>query len=437
MKRVVILVLAFAMFLCSTGCAKGGEVAESTATTENTVVPTESVIAVMTPEVTVPEATEPPEPVAKPEPEIPGVWTVNAVVSVSFFSYPDGTIVGSIPAGSTVEVLGWTERYAKVNYEGREGYVLAGYLMPGDSSYMTRALSTVRTGNLYTYWDMVEDIRSLKKQYPTLVTTSSLGTTELGRDIPMLCIGNLDAEYHVLIQGAIHGREHLTAWVVMAMADYWLGHGIWNYGDVCYHIIPMVNPDGVIISQTQTLNDEQKAMYATDRAKGYTVKSEYGYAQDWKANGKGVDLNRSFPSGWDPIDDRDGPSSERYKGIKPFSAVEAIALRDYTYAYDFDATISYHSSGSIIYYEYGKKEPVNSQSKALGLAVSEISGYRMANSVGVGGAGYKDWAMDELGIPSLTIEIGSGDSPLNSTESYSTFVRNIGVLPAIATWLQE
>ena len=90
----------------------------------------------------------------------------------------------------------------------------------------------------------------------------------------------------------------------------------------------------------------------------------------------------------------------------------------------------------MIYYAYGNKKEVNRQSKSLGKAVCEVSGYVLAGSNGVSGAGYKDWAIDVLEIPSLTIEIGRDSSPLAEREIYSTFVRNIRVLPAIARWLQ-
>ena len=433
MKRFLAL---FLLLVCLPGCQSQNIPPNEPTAPSQAVATTVEIPQFTAPEPTEPKESLPAEPIVKEEPAIPSEWVVNGYVSVPMRSYPDGMVTENIPKDGIVELLGWTERYAKIKYNGNEGYVLAGYIMPADESYFALCLNTVKPTYLYTYWDMVADVNTLKKQYPTMVSTTSLGTSELGKDIPVLRIGKLDARYHVLLQGAVHGREHLTAWLLMAMADYWLAHGILNYGDVCYHIVPMVNPDGVTISQTQAINDKLYLIYLSDKNNGYTVKSVSGYAVDWKANGKGVDINRNFPSGWEQIDDRDGPSSERYKGVKPFSALEAAALRDYTLANSFDVTVSYHSSGSIIYYEYGKKEPVNSQSKALGQAVNQVSGYRMANSVGVGGAGYKDWAMEELGIPSLTVEIGSGDSPLNPTESYSTFVRNVGVLPAIAGWLQ-
>ena len=59
------------------------------------------------------------------------------------------------------------------------------------------------------------------------------------------------------------------------------------------------------------------------------------------------------------------------------------------------------------------------------------------NSSTVSGAGYKDWVMDALEIPSITIEIGVGDSPLEMREIYSIFVRNLQVFPTVAKWVQN
>lgn len=369
-------------------------------------------------------------------PAIPTTWSANCNEYISLRSDPGGEVIAKIPKGATMELHSWDGKYAKVSYKGREGYVLTNYIMPEDDSYFTECLDTVAPTNVYSYEQMIADMKTLKQQYPDVVSVASIGTTELGRDIPVIRIGDLNGRYHVLLQGAIHGREHLTAWLLMATADYWLDHGILGYGDVCYHIIPMTNPDGVIISQTGTLSDAQHDIYLSDKQNGYTTRSESSYATLWKANGEGIDINRNFPAGWELIDDRTGLSSQQYQGTMPFSASEAVALRDYTLKYAFDATISYHATGSLIYYSYGDKETVNTQSKSLARAVKEISGYDLASSNGIDGAGYKDWVIDELEIPSLTIEIGCEEAALAEREIYSIFVRNYRVLPAIARWLQ-
>ena len=369
-------------------------------------------------------------------PAIPTLWSANCNAYISLRDVPGGAVIAEIPKGAAVELQSWEGKYAEVTYRGMEGYVLTNYIMPEDASYFAETLDTVVPTNVYSYEQMMKDMDTLRNQYPDEVTVSSIGTTELGRDIPVIRLGDLNARYHVLLQGAIHGREHLTAWLLMATADYWLDHGILGYSDVCYHMIPMTNPDGVIISQTGLLNDAQYEIYLSDKENGYTTRSESSYAERWKANGEGIDINRNFPAGWELIHDRPGPSSQKYQGTKPFSAAEAVALRDYTLKFAFDATVSYHATGSLIYYSYGNQEPVNTKSKSLAKAVREISGYDLASSNGIDGAGYKDWVMEQLGIPSLTIEIGCEEAALAQREIYSIFARNYRVLPAVARWLQ-
>ena len=368
-------------------------------------------------------------------PANPTQWTPICDEYISIYDAPYGKGIATIPKGGIATLLDWNNKYIKVRYNNTQGYALTSYMMPCDDSYMSKCLDTVKVTGRYTYNQMVADMNALKRRHPNAVTVSSIGASELGRDIPVLRIGNINAKHHILLQGAIHGREHLTAWLLMALADYWLDHGILSYGNICYHIIPMANPDGVTISQTQTLNDAQREIYLSDKASGFTAQYESVYASTWKANALGVDINRNFPSGWDAIDHRQGPSSELYQGTQPFSSAEAAALRDYTLQYPFGATVNYHATGSIIYYEYGDKQPVNSQSKSLARTISGVSGYNLVGSSGIDGAGYKDWVMDELGIPSVTVEIGAGIAPLTRNETYTTFVRNVNVLPAIARWL--
>lgn len=372
------------------------------------------------------------------EPAVPKVWEANCNEYISLRKTAGSSeVIMKIPTGATVALQSWSGRYAKVYYGEKEGYVLSSYIKPEDQSYFSSALSTVTLNAVYTYEQMQSDISQLVQKYPETLSVSSIGASELGRDIPVLRIGHEDARYHVLFQGAIHGREHMTAWLLMALTDYWLANDIQDYGDVCYHIIPMVNPDGVTISQTGTLSEQQEAIYQQDKEKGYTSLGRADYAAAWKANALGTDLNRNFPAGWENITVREAASSEKYRGGCAFSAVETQCLRDYTLRYAFDATISYHASGSLIYYEYGTNESVNQESQNLAETVKKVTGYPLEDSSSVDGAGYKDWTIDFLGIPSLTIEVGCEDTPLAQRELYSIFVRNRTVFPEVARWLQK
>lgn len=366
---------------------------------------------------------------------VPTDWVANCLEFISLRPSPDAEeVLGRIPAAASLELLGWSGKYARVFTESGTGYVLSSYIMPADAGYLQSCLSVVEPTAVYTHDQMLADLEALAQQYSN-VELDSIGTSELGRDIPVLRIGDRDAAHHVLLQGAMHGREHMTAWLLTAMAEDWLARGL--SADICWHIIPMTNPDGVTISQTQKLTDEQTQIYHRDQLQGNAGTDQAEYAARWKANGLGVDINRNFPAGWGLIDDRTEASSQKYRGESPFSAAEARALRDYTLAYDPDVTISYHAQGSEIYYEYGDRQPVNDRSESLGRAVSEVTGYPIQGSSGLDGAGYKDWVMDELGISSLTIEVGCEDAPLALREIYSVFIRNRDVMSAVAQWLDD
>ena len=370
----------------------------------------------------------------------PEIWEANCSDYISLRSRPNvgAPTLAYIPNGGSFELLDWDRKFARVRYQGQEGYVFSQYIWPQTKLWSHEILKTVPLTDQYSYEQMLLNMDTFVQKYPELVEKDSIGLSELGREIPVLRIGREDAAHHVLLQGAIHGREHMTAWLLMAMVDYWLENGMEELtADTCYHIIPMANPDGVVLSQTARMTDRVWQIYSDDRAQGYAGDDALDYMANWKANGLGVDLNRNFPAKWEGISNqRPGHSSEMFQGYEPFSAAETRALRDYTLAREWDATISYHSSGSLILSEFGVEEPVNTDSRSFAQALAAVSGYTVASSIGLTGGGYKDWVMEELGIPSVTFEIGCDGTVLEYKELFSTFSRNCGVLWAVHQWLQ-
>lgn len=371
------------------------------------------------------------------DPSVVSTWYPNCNEYIGMLAGPDydAAFLTRINLGEPVTLLGWDRFFAFVDYKGQQGYVVAAFIKPADQMNPEN-LDVVQVTDTYTYEQLVADANALQAMYPNLIQTGSIGKTELGRDIPLIILGDPNANYQVLLQGAIHAREHMTAWLLMSMAEYWAGEGLAGCEDTCFHIIPMMNPDGVTLAQTGVLTDLQMKIYRRDRARGFTSAGVKEYAAVWKANGLGVDLNHSFDAGWENTHCVGEPSSMNYNGKAPFDASEARALRDYTLAHDLDVTISYHSHGSVIYYEYGNKVAVNAASESLAIAAEAVTGYVIMDSSGVGAAGYKDWCMDALQIPSLTLEIGSYPAPSKFRETYNTYVRNLNILPAIVTWLQ-
>lgn len=379
-----------------------------------------------TTEATTPEEEKIPEPVS--------FWNPICNEYITFFASTAGDAVGKVPRDATVGLLNWDGRYARVVYDGQVGYVYSNCLKPVDADYFSNYLNILTPTTNYTYDQMLTDMQKMQTSNPQLISVSSIGKTEMDRDIPVMVVGDPNAKYQILVQGAMHGREHFTAWIAMAMIDCILKQGELP-GDVCYHIIPMTNPDGVIISQTGKLEEEQMVVYEMDLEYGYVYYNITGYATQWKANALGEDINRNFIVGWIPSDERNEPSSEKYRGSAPFSTPEAQALRDYTIGHTFHTTLSLHSYGNVLYYQYGTKEPVNRLSFSLAQAVQGVTGYVPTANDNTSGAGYKDWVMDELGIPSLTIEIGASTVPIPQQDIYNSFDRCRDLLPTVYKWL--
>lgn len=379
-------------------------------------------------------------------PGAPMLWTPNCKEYISLRAKPDvrSTAVERIYKGAAVTLLGWEDTFAKVDYEGTVGYVLANYIMPMDEGNFIDQLYDIQLTETYSYDDVMFDIEWLMEEFPELVEMEIIGQSSQGVDIPVIRVGNPEAEHNVLIHASIHGREHATGWMMMALLSRALARDDAYLQDVCFHVIPMANPDGVAISQNETLDDTQNVIYQQDKALKYTKEKKSMYASHWKANYQGVDLNRNFPAGWENLKNRNYPSFQWFGGNQPFTTSETKALRDYTQAHTFEATVSMHASGCLVYYGFGDKQPANKDSQSLAKALCDMNGYTAMGTSSTDGGGYKDWAIDSLGIPSVTMEIGativndgSDPVPLQERDLYGTFARNIRMLEVLANWVME
>ncbi len=301
----------------------------------------------------------------------------------------------------------------------------------------------VQPADKYSFTQMEEDIRSLKQRYGEKLQVSQIGTSRDGRAIYELVIGNPNAPKHVLFQGAIHGREYMIPLIMMtqaemALANYDSGH--YNgralsetFDQVALHMVPMVNPDGVTISQfgleslwSEASRQAVRDSYASDTASGRTSRSLDEYLKYWKANGFGTDLNQNYPSDWESLTTTaTGPSYAGYKGETPLCEPENQALASLTESRSWAATVSYHSMGNIIYWDTVNNQ-VGEASRQLAQMVSAVSGYRLDNSQGKGG--YKDWVQTKANpIPSVTVEVGSVPCPMPLSEFAGAWQQNRSV----------
>lgn len=270
---------------------------------------------------------------------------------------------------------------------------------------------------LPTYESICSQIDTLCRQFP-FISQKNVGKSVLGRDIPMLKTGGGDDP--VLYVGGFHGSEWITSALLLRFA-WELCTALYSGGTIAgvdcrramlgrsIYIIPCLNPDGVEIS----LNGSSSA----GELKSEVERISAGDTAHWKANARGVDLNRNFDAGWhisrqlELAAGINAPASTRYGGEKPFSEPETAALAALCRSVDFRHVIAFHSQGEEIYWKYGDSTPKKSALIARVFAAS--SGYELRSPENIAShAGFKDWFIEQFSRPGFTVEVGRGKNPL-------------------------
>jgi g-D-glutamyl-meso-diaminopimelate peptidase len=83
----------------------------------------------------------------------------------------------------------------------------------------------------------------------------------------------------------------------------------------------------------------------------------------------------------------------------------------YTKFYDIDVTVSLHTQGEEIYWQYPNRNPQGAQELAQRFAAA--SGYKLEEVPPESAyAGYRDWFIETFNRPGFTIECGLGENPL-------------------------
>lgn len=278
----------------------------------------------------------------------------------------------------------------------------------------------------YEYETMVKEIRELLHTYKENIWLDSLGKSFDSREIYRIIVGNKTAEKKILFVGTIHGREYMTAKLLVKHTENFLQYICKNRRkvfDVAVHVVPMVNPDGVALCHRGIEGIRGKEW------KEKLLEMKENEFIRWKSNARGVDLNRNFDAFWEEYScEEKGPSSEKYKGAYPESEVETKALTRLTRKEKFQVTVSYHSSGEVIYWDFGQQGKLREDTKKLAKVIGDTTGYEVIDGWDkTDPAGYKDWALLKMKIPSVTIEIGKGESPLLENEFPEIWEKNKNV----------
>ncbi|RGZ01858.1 M14 family zinc carboxypeptidase [Clostridium sp. AM58-1XD] len=303
---------------------------------------------------------------------------------------------------------------------------------PNDISLKESSNPIVKVAGKYSYEQMAGDISRLQSRYGGRMRVGSFGTSLDGRALYEITIGNPGASKHVMIQAGIHGREHMTPLLVMKQLEtaleFWdtanyEGQPISSMLDqVQVHFLPMVNPDGVSVSQqglmglhSYDLQQIIKEGHGKDMEESRTATPFELYLPYCKGNGRGVDLNVNFPAKWEQITTSPGHASYTgYKGEKPGSEPESAGLMKLADSRSWSASVSYHSRGEVIYWDFDGNK-VKEQSRELAKVFAEQTGYQILGANGKGG--FKDWMqIKENPVPSITVETGTAECPMPVSE---------------------
>lgn len=266
---------------------------------------------------------------------------------------------------------------------------------------------------VYSYEDMTRDLKEIAWKYRGKASLRSLGTSEDGRNIWCLRIGNASAGKKVVIDAGIHAREWLNPLMIMRKSEEILR----QYPDyktalnrVCVYVVPMINPDGITISQ-----------YGFDAIRSPKLrkicKKTKASARTWKANARGVNLNFNFPGGWNQKNKSKKPDGITYPGKKAASEKETRVMMSFINSLSgIRGALNYHSTGSILYWNYNVEgtPALYSRQKELAEKVNSFTHYRlMPKSISTDpNGGFGDWLIYNKKIPNVTVETGSVMCPL-------------------------
>lgn len=320
-------------------------------------------------------------------------------------------------------------RYRVIPVAGTEGEKLAG----------KGTCVTFRNGKIvavdhqkYRYSEMAADIKLLAKNYHGLVQYQVIGKSEDGRNIYDVILGNPEASKTLLVVSTLHAREYMASLLCMNQIEYYLqsyqgkvdGKKVKNtLNNIAIHYIPMANPDGVTISQSGL----QKIRSASLRKK--LKKCKRGSTKRWKANARGVDLNRNFPYLFIKAGKR---GSEGYTGPYAASESETVAivkridqLKTKT---RLQGVINYHAMGSIVFGDCQKSGSFVSNTRRMYRLARKTTGYGSAagyqGATSQGRGCLREYVMYGLSIPSITLEIGKRTCPGPVSEFPSIWRKN-------------
>lgn len=215
----------------------------------------------------------------------------------------------------------------------------------------------------------------------------------------------------IIMTAAIHARECYTALVVLRQLREFKS----KVGGA--YFVPLVNPDGATFFES-----------GDSLGSGFLQKNKHRRLE-WKANARGVDLNTNFDANWGT-----GEQNKRVAGASDYigscamSEPETLALAKLTQEVSPSMTVSYHCMGGELYWEFFQSGMARARDENIAARIAEHISVKKVDGDLNSAGGYKDWCVQKLGIPAVTIElIKSGSHPFPPQAYAEDIEKNAGL----------
>lgn len=264
------------------------------------------------------------------------------------------------------------------------------------------------------YAEMVTTVHEIAASKPEIVRLFSIGRSFEGRELWAAKVSdNVETdedEPEVLFDGGMHGREHMSAEMAVALFSN------------------LVNGYGAAPRITDMVNRTEITIIFNLNPDGSEYDHGSGTILSWRKNRQptpgsseiGTDINRNFGYQWGTNPLNASPSAWTYRGPAAWSTPEASAFKRYVDGrvvgseQQISVHVTFHQYGRIVLYPYGYTKSAVSDPDdhallaAMAAEMGDLSGYAHAQSsydeIHVGNQ--MDWLYATYGILSFTLEMG-------------------------------
>ena len=237
--------------------------------------------------------------------------------------------------------------------------------------------STNDPQRLYGIYDELCD------EFPSYISKSIIGVDVMGNNIYAYDISMSESVPTILLIGNTHGHEKRASFALALFIKDMM---------------------------TNSVRDEAlKTLLCNANFKIIPILNVYGFINNKRKNGNGVDINRNYPTGWSAGGSTD-PESDNYKGENPLSEVESNIINNIIEKGNISLIIDCHNSGTYSWLgsiHESQKQILNSVSRCMSFDMSNDSVEESLKRIIVQTPGYGTtvYHANSIGVPGVIIEM--------------------------------